>query len=828
MNAFKNQIVGNKILFFCVLICLLFPSTSYSLISIKGNVSDKLSGDFLTGASVQISNSYLSTLTDDKGIFILKKLKPGSIQLKVSFLGYTPEIVNLNVLNDTTIEVGLLPKSFLQEEIIVEATRANSKTPTSFTQLNKEEIAQNNLGQDLPYLLNLQPSVVITSDAGTGVGYTGIRIRGTDGTRINTTINGIPLNDAESQISYFVDVPDLLSSTDNIQIQRGVGTSTNGAGAFGGSINIETSKLNVEPYANIALSVGSFNTVKNTFNIGSGLVNNKFSFDGRLSKIASDGFIDRGKSKLESYYLSGGYYGKNTTLKFITFSGNEKTYQCWNGVPESKLNGNSEELLDFIERNYLSADAAKNIIHSNNRTYNSFTYQNQIDNYKQQNYQLHFSQRIKNYWNLNAALHYTKGQGYYEEYKEAQTLSEYNLENPIIGNDTVLASNLVRQKWLDNDFYGITYAVNYNRNKNFSATIGGAYNIYDGDHFGKVIWAQYNAASEFDKKYYNDKGLKKDFNLYLKINYQLNRNFNLFADVQMRSVDYSFVGYNELLNQEKQNVKLNFWNPKVGISYFLSSNKTMYFSYAIANKEPSRDDYVQSSTKSQPLSEKLNNVEFGYVQKNKRYTYTFNTYYMNYQNQLVLNGKVNDVGAYNRSNVKSSYRLGIEWMNTIQLFKQWEWSANATWSINKVRNYTEYIDNYDSTFAHQEMNNYSSTDISFSPAWVAGSSLKYSPIKNLAASFITKYVGQQYLDNTSNAGRMLDAYLVNDLHLTYAIHPKHMKEILLSAAVNNLFNEMYESNGYTYNYIYGGKLVVENFYFPQAGINYLAGIMLKF
>lgn len=802
------------------------PKAAFSLVRLKGVIKDNTSGEFLTGASVQVANTYLVTLSNDKGIYELKKLKEGKYEIHISFIGYETLSQTLVLQNDTNVDFMLVPKSILQEEVLVEATRANSKTPTTFSQVTKDEIAKQNLGQDLPYLLNLQPSVVTTSDAGAGVGYTGIRIRGTDGTRINTTINGIPLNDAESQISYFVDVPDLLSSVDNIQIQRGVGTSTNGAGAFGGSINIETTKLATEAYAAIASSAGSFNTFKNTINIGSGLLKDKFSFDGRLSKVSSDGFIDRGKSELNSYYLSGGYYGKNSTLKFITFSGSEKTYQCWNGVPEAKLNGNATELLDYIERNYLSPEQAQNLIHSSNRTYNSFTYPNQTDNYIQKNYQLHFSHRIKNYWNVNAALHYTNGKGYYEEYKEGQAFSNYNLANAVIGSDTLTTTNLVRQKWLDNDFYGMTYSVNYSKNKNFSATLGGAYNIYDGDHYGKVTWAQYNSNNAFNKRYYNDNGLKKDFNVFIKANYQLGKYLNVYADLQVRNVDYTFEGYNEKLVLEEQQVKMNFTNPKLGITYFLSSNKSMYLSYAVAHKEPSRDDFVQSSSISQPSPEKLENWEFGYVQKNKRYTYTFNTFYMKYTNQLVLNGEINDVGAYNRTNVNSSYRMGIEWMNTIKIIKNLEWAANATWSMNKVKKFYEFVDNYDSSF--QVVNEYDNTDIAFSPTWVAGSNLTYTIIKNGTISFVSKYVGKQFLDNTSNTSRSLDAYFVNDLRFNYAVHPKAMKEILFTLALNNIFNEAYESNGYTYNYISGGKLVVENFYFPQAGFNFMGGVSLKF
>lgn len=794
--------------------------------SIRGKITSKNSSEKLVGASIKLINTYLATQSNVDGMYALKKLKTGKYTLSVSTIGYETKYCEFDLQKDTSIDFQLEQTSLLQEEFIVEATRANSITAGSNTLLSKREIETNNVGQDLPYLLNLQPSVVTTSDAGNGIGYTGIRIRGSDGSRINTTINGIALNDAESQISYFVDVPDLLSSVDNIQIQRGVGTSTNGSGAFGGSINIETSKLSVEPYATYSSSAGSFATFKNTLNLGSGLLANAYSFDVRLSKISSDGYIDRGASNLLAYYLSGGYYGKNSTLKFISFGGTEKTYQCWNGVPEAKLFGDSTALADYIQRNYLSESAAQNLLQSSARTFNSFTYTNQTDNYKQLNYQLHFSQRIKNYWNASVALHYTKGLGYYEEYKEGISFTDYNLQNVVLTNDTVYTTNLVRQKWLSNDYYGITYSLNYSRSKKFFATFGGAYSIYDGDHYTKLIWANYFSNADLNKKYNFSNGLKNDYNIYVKANYQINRLINAFADVQFRKVTYSYPGFTSSLEIEKQKARLNFFNPKVGLSYFITSNKLLYLSYSIANKEPSRDDFTQASSTSVPAPEKLMNWELGYVQKNKRYSYSFNTYLMNYINQLVLNGEVNDVGAYNRTNVNKSHRLGIEYTTAIQLFKKLEWSANATWSSNKINQFYEFVDNYDSSY--QVVIEHRNTDISFSPDWVAASTLSYTPIKNLTAVFSSKYVGKQYLDNTSSTNRMLDAYWVNDLRLNYSLHLKQVKEILFTLSLNNLFNEQYESNGYTYNYISNGKLVVENFYFPQAGFNFMAGATLKF
>lgn len=712
------------------------------------------------------------------------------------------------------------------EEVIVHSTRADARSAMPFSKVTKEDIKKQNLGQDLPWLLNQLPSVVTTSDAGAGVGYTGIRMRGIDATRVNVTINGIPVNDAESQGTFWVDLPDIASSIDNIQVQRGVGTSTNGAGAFGGSLNIQTTKLIPKAYGEYNVSYGSFNTLKNTVNAGTGLINEHFAVDARFSKINSDGFINRATSDLKSYYLSGAYYGKKNIIKFITFSGLEETYQAWNGIPESRLKGDVDEMNNYIIRNGLSPEDADHLLNSDSRTYNQFQYENQVDHYKQDYYQLHFAHEFNADWNSNIALHYTKGKGYYEEFKKGQAFSSYGLADIVIGSDTITSTDLVRRRWLDNDFYGTTFSLNYNNRKNFSSVIGGAWNKYTGLHYGEIIWAQYAGNSSLHENYYNDTANKTDLNVFVKGSYLLAEKLNIFADLQYRIVNYTFLGYDDSLNNVEQSASLGFINPKIGLNYDLGTNANVYLSYSIGSKEPSRDDYVQSTPTSRPKHEVLNDIELGYGQNTKIARWNLNFYYMSYKDQLVLTGEVNDVGAYNRANVKSSYRRGVEIEFGIRPLKQFSWNMNLTLSQNKIADFNEFVDNYDSTA--QRVNTYPLTDIAFSPSIIAGSTLTYEPLKGLQVNFISKYVGEQYLDNTSSSSRKLDAFLVNDLRINYTIRTKFISEIGFIVAVNNLFGEEYESNGYTYGYIYGGEHIVENFYYPQAGRSVMAGLQIRF
>jgi iron complex outermembrane receptor protein len=788
-----------KILF--LFTSLVFSISVFGQFTLKGRIKNAQDQSTLPNANVVIEGLLKSIASDLEGNYKFKNLKPGSYILKVSFIGFKTQTKEININNDSEIDIMLEPSEFMADEVIVSALRVGDKTPFAFTNIDKEELVKRNLGHDLPFLLNSTPSTVVTSDAGNGVGYTGIKVRGTDATRINVTVNGIPLNDAESQGVFWVNMPDFASSINSIQIQRGAGTSTNGAGAFGASINIQTTTLNKEAYAEIANSFGSFNTIKNTVNIGSGLINNKFNFEGRLSRISSDGYVQPGWSDLKSYYLSGSYYGKKSSLKLTTFGGKEKTYQAWNGLRDTML--------------------------SINRRANLFSYADQTDNYWQDHYQLHYNYELTKNITLNTALHYTKGKGYYEEYREEDDLANYKINSVIVGSDTIRNSDLIRRRWLDNDFYGGIWSLNYNSDNNKLNVIwGGGYNQYIGAHFGEVIWARFASNSNIRQKYYRDSAFKNDMNTYLKANYQLNNKLFVFGDIQYRNISYAFMGYDRNLNNIEQSVNLNFINPKAGLTYAIKENQQAYVSYSVANKEPNRDDFTNSSPNSRPKPENLQDIEAGYKINTNKFAFGFNLYNMIYKNQLVLTGKINDVGSYTRTNVAQSYRRGIEIEAGALLHKLIRWNGNLTLSENKVKNYIEYYDNYD-TFT-QDSVIYTLTDIAFSPSVIASSIFTLSPIKNLDINIISKYVGKQYLDNTSNNDRIINPFFVNDLRIDYKINTTLFKEIRIGLLAANFLNELYENNGYTFSYVWGGAKTTENFYYPQAGRNFMASIAVRF
>lgn len=702
------------------------------------------------------------------------------------------------------------------DEVNVNALRASEKTPMTFTNLSEEEIDQQNLGQDLPYLLSTMPSVVTTSDAGAGVGYTGFRVRGSDPTRVNVTINGIPLNDSESQGVWWVNMPDFASSVENIQIQRGVGSSTNGASAFGATINLKTDALNTKAYALSNNTVGSFKTLKNNVEFGTGLLNGKFTFDGRLSRITSDGYIDRATSDLKSFYLSGAYYGSDEVLKGIVFSGKERTYQAWNGVP-----------LNYLENDSL-------------RTFNSYTYENEVDNYGQTHYQLHYTKQLNSNSNYNLSFHYTKGAGYYEQYKASESFSDYGFSEIIIQDDTINETDLIRRKWLDNDFYGTVFSYNTSID-NMDLTFGGAWNTYTGKHYGEVIWAQYASDSELGHIYYDNDATKDDFNVYTKLNYQYNDKLSLYADLQRRTIDYTFIGFDQEGNNVEQSADFDFFNPKFGVFYQMNQNRSAYASFAVANKEPNRNDFVESSPDSRPQHETLFDTELGYKINGNKLEFGINAYYMIYENQLVLTGQINDVGAYTRTNIDYSERKGIEVEAAYVISEKLKWVGNATFSENKIANFTEYVDNWDTW--GQETIQYEDTDISFSPDLIWASTFSYQLNNNLNAQFISKYVGDQYIDNTSSEERMLEAYLIHNARLSVNIDTKLFKTAKITFQVNNLLEEKYSNNAWIYRFISDGydprpddPYVNANSeggydmagYFPQAGRNYLLGISLGF
>jgi len=689
------------------------------------------------------------------------------------------------------------------QPVEVQAIRAGEKAPFAKTDLAKKDIEKNNLGQDLPFLLDQTPSVVVNSDAGNGVGYTGIRIRGTDAARINVTLNGIPYNDAESQGTFFVDLPDFSSSANSIQVQRGVGTSSNGAGAFGGTINIFTNELNKDFYASTSNSIGSFNTYKNNIQFGSGLIGKHFTVDGRMSKISSKGYIDRASSDLRSFYLSTAFVNEKNSIRMNVFSGKEKTYQAWNGVAENLLKTDRTNNPSGTERP-------------------GEPYDNETDNYIQTHYQLFYNHKFNPYWKGNIAAFLTRGKGYYEQYKAQQELSNYGLPDYNNGGTIIKETDLVRRLWLDNYFYGTIFSLQYQKNKT-QFIFGGGYNAYDGRHYGELKWAAVQAAVPQGHRWYDLKAYKKDISVYSKWIQQWSSHWQSFADVQFRNINYNIHGfrYNPTLEISKN---YSFLNPKIGITYS-NKNWQAYLSYALAGKEPNRDDF-EAGNSNQPKPERLHDIELGVEKKGTAYSFGANIYYMHYQNQLVLTGKINDVGAYTRTNLPKSYRTGIELQGRSKINNWMNLAANITFSENKINDFTEYIDDYDN--GGQQAKFYGKTDISYSPSVIAGGNINFIPVKNGEISLISKYVGRQYLDNTSQRSRSLNPYYLQDIRLSYLIEKKIFKATNIILQLNNVFNKKYEPNGYSFSYIYGGDLTTENFYFPMAGFNFIVGVNVKF
>jgi iron complex outermembrane receptor protein len=776
------------------------------------------------GVLIQVQGSLNNTISAANGHFSLTNVKPGNVTISTTILGYETAIEQYRLTKDTSVVIQLIEQPFLANEVTVTATRADKNSGVAYTELSKNDIAALNLGQDVPYVLQLLPSVVTTSDAGAGVGYTGIRIRGSDASRTNVTINGIPLNDAESQQVYWVDLPDFASSAENIQVQRGVGTSTNGAGAFGGSVNILTSNISQTPYATTANSIGSFNTIKNNLAVGTGLLDNHFVFEGRLSRITSSGYIDRGSSDLKSYYAAGSYISKKTIVRINMFSGNEITYQCWNGVPESRIKGDQQGMIDYINRNYLDAADANNLLHSG-RNYNMFTYDNQTDNYKQNHYQLLFSHQLTKKLLANIALHLTQGEGYFEEYQKDQLLADYGIEAPVFGNETVANSDLIRRKWLKNDFYGTTYSLEYNSHL-LRLTFGGAWNKYDGGHFGEVIWSKVAGNSDIRHRYYDYDARKTDFNNYAKAEFDITKEITMVADMQIRLVGYHFDGPGQNGEIGSQSENLVFLNPKYGITWHIDSKNQFYGSFAVAHKEANSDDYLQSTPSSRPKPEELFDYELSYKRNDVKFQFGVTSYLMTYNNQLVLTGQINDVGNYTHTNVKQSYRQGIELEGAVTLTPHIRFLMNFTYSKNWIHNFTEYADNYDN--GSQDSIEYHDKSIAFSPDIIGMAGLNFSVFKNFDIQLSGKYIGKQFLDNTGRDDRKIDPYAVCDARLSYVIYTKIAKEIRFNVLFNNLLNETYCSNGYTYGYISNQSRVQENFYYPQAGFNTLAQVTLKF
>ena len=710
-----------------------------------------------------------------------------------------------------TQEDGILNDTIKLDEVLVKATRIDKKAPFTQSNLSKDEIEERNLGQDVPILLNYLPNVVTTSDAGGGVGYTGIRVRGSDATRVNVTINGIPLNDSESHSVYWVNMPDFASSTQSIQLQRGVGASTNGAGAFGASLSLSTNGIQDEAKAQVSLSAGSFNTFKANVQFSTGTIESfgdfKSEFSGRVSKIESDGYIDRATSDLKSVYLSASFFNDNTLIKAIAFGGHEITYQAWYGIDAETLK---------TDRTYNPAGEIKddkgNIIDF---------YDNQVDDYKQDHYQLHINHHFDNEWVANLAFHYTYGRGFYEQYKNDRDFNDYGYTPITVDGELINSTDLVQRKWLDNDFYGTTFSLLKDFD-NLNVIFGGAYNKYEGDHFGKVIWAEYGS-NMINDKFYDNTGIKKDFNVFAKAEYELNNNWNFFVDLQYRNVDYSVEGVDEGPQNIDFDDQNNFFNPKFGVSYFLDQSN-FYLSYARANKEPKRADYLANND---IKPESLDDIEFGWKFKSNQFILNTNFYYMHYKDQLVLTGSLDDVGNPISDNIGKSYRLGIEIESAINVLHNLQWQPNIALSINK--NIDKFVE-FDG-----ELQDFGNTDLSYSPAIVASSNIVYQPVNNLNISFLSKYVGDQYMSNIEHENSKLNSYFVNDLNINYEIKPKNIfKSIVFSGMVNNIFNVKYVSNGYFYTYddTWSDPNSITTItgagYYPQATANFLVGVTLKF
>ena len=767
----------------------------------------------LAGASIFV-DGMISAQTDNDGNYHLS-IKQSKILLNVSMVGYQTYSAITNL--DLTPIISLKKKVFVSEDAIVTATRIDEKTAGTFSMVDKSYIEKTNFGQDLPYMLNQTPSVVITSDAGNGFGYTGIRIRGTDQQRTNLTINGIPLNDAESQGTFTVNISDFASSVENIQIQRGVGSSTNGAGAFGAAINIQTSEMSDTASASVNFAHGGLSAnrlflhndiEKYTAIVNTGLLNKHWNFRGRMSKIASRGYIENSSAVLKSFFTSASYSNEKHLVKFNVFSNIEKSYLAWDGFPQGSL--------------------------KTNRTFNPISAENndQYDNYQQDHYQIFESYKINSHHHLNIGYHYTRGRGFFQEFRNNQNLLNYGLDTLFTPKDTITQTNLQRRRWLRNEFEGVVYSWQYVPNEKFKLTIGGAANKYSGEHFGEITWAQYASNSTPGTRWYTGWGYKNEANIYSKASYQFNAKWNAFVDLQFRTLDYKIEGLNKDRININQRHNFKFFNPKAGASYNFSLNNMAYITYGSTSKEPNRDDYVNGIVNAfTPIAEKLHDVELGWKKKTNTSSIEVNAYYMYYQNQLVLTGEVNNVGEYIRINTPESFRSGIEISGSKNFNTRLSINANFAWSINKIKEFTESVYQYDADYNYVGvlLRNHKNTDISFSPNIVASSRLRYKIYANLFASFESKFVGKQFMDNTSNDARSINPFFVNDLFADYTFHLKGFFPLAtVMFKVNNIFDKLYEPNGYTYSLIENGVENNYNYYYPQAGRNYMFSLQCKF
>ena len=705
-------------------------------------------------------------------------------------------------------------KVYQLNEVVVSAIQARKETPVAFQNITAQQMKATNTGQSLPYLFSGTPSLTYTSDGGNGVGYATMRIRGTDADRINFTVDGVPLNEAESQQVFWVNMPDFASSLDQVQIQRGVGTSTNGSAAFGATVSMLSQKPALKPYAEVISSAGSYATFQNTVKGGTGLLWDHFVFDARYSNVQTDGYIDRARVDMNSYYASAAYYNRGTMLKFQTFGSGEVSYQAWNGVDASMLKTN---------RTFNNCGAYED---------NGVTkfYNNQTDNYWQHHYHLLGTHTFNEKIDMNVTLHYTDGKGYYEDYKANAKYTAYKLPDYIDTEEiTQKRTDIVRRKWMRNDFYGGLFRLKY-QNETLQTIAGASINNYVGDHFGRVIWVKTAAnLPNPDYEYYRNRGEKLDYNAFVKSSLRFLESFNAYVDLQYRGIDYKINGSDDKAGDNVYvNRRFSFFNPKLGVSYDRNGHNA-YASFAVAHREPNRKNFTENGPSEQPTYERLHDWEAGYSFATPRFQVGVNLYYMNYRDQLILSGKISEIGEQLTSNIKDSYRTGVELSSAVQIFPFLRWEGNVTLSRNKIRDFIEYVDTYDADWNElsQTENNLGTTDIAFSPNVIVNSMFEFK-LKNAFASFSSAYVSRQYLDNTSERMRSLDPYFVNNLKVGYTFYPSFMKELTVDLSVNNLFNEQYETNGWVWSYQLAGERNQDCGYFTQAGTHFMGRIVCKF
>lgn len=790
----------------------------YAQLNLSGTITDQVSNDSIESAFLKLTNSqnHYETYSEQDGSFNIESIQSGTYTLSVSHIGFKVAVMKLNLSKTQTISVKLERESAFLDAAIISSIRARNTTPSTFTNIDQETIQNLDQSKDFPFLLNTTPSTVVSSDAGNGVGYTGIRVRGIDPTRVNITINGIPLNDGESQGTFWVNLPDLASSTQSVQIQRGVGASTNGAAAFGASVNVRTNDIPKEKYAKAVFAAGSFGTFRTSLSYGSGRLKNNWAFQLRGSVIESEGFIDRASSDLKSANIGIAKYWKKSVFKTNILLGTERTYQAWNGIPQPKFRGDQAELTRYINQLWIAGEDLENLQNSNSNTYNFYTYENEVDNYTQNHYQFFYDHDFSKYLKFNSAAYVTTGKGYFEQFKAGETLADYGIPNEIVGTDTNTEADLVRRRWLDNTLTGGLASLSYEKRK-LSVVIGSGYSVYNGRHFGEAIATEFTNYEALNTIYYDNDATKTDGNVYAKVKYKWN-NFIPYVDLQFRILNYQFEGLDNTLEFVNHEVRYNFFNPKAGLTY-LHRNSSFYAMYAIGNREPVRDDFRDNKPSDWPVHEHLQNVEVGYRFSKGRSRLNVNLYDMTYDNQLVLTGAVNDVGEAVRVNVDDSYRRGVEVDFQVPLGEKLQFGGNATLSENKIASFTEFVGEWDDDFEVLAFE-HTNTDISFSPSVIAAAMAGYKINKNWVFDVFGKYVGDQYLDNTQNEGRKLDAFTNVDVSLKYTNAAiEGIKELTMGVYLNNVLNSFYAPNGYTFGGILNGQRANFNYVYPMAGRN---------